>query len=90
MKYLKVLESVCFILDTQDLYVSKGSVCELLFFMKVEQLFRLGLKPRSECLEVLERCGWNLEQASIQMLDSYSPSRNRYSICVDTGLLVYI
>ncbi|KAI7792606.1 putative activated CDC42 kinase 1-like, partial [Triplophysa rosa] len=54
------------------------NVQESVKYLKVEQLFRLGLKPRSECVEVLERCGWNLEQASIQMLDSYSPSRHRY------------
>uniref|UniRef100_A0AAY4EZI0 Activated CDC42 kinase 1 n=1 Tax=Denticeps clupeoides TaxID=299321 RepID=A0AAY4EZI0_9TELE len=43
----------------------------------VEQLFRLGLKTRSECLEVLRSCDWNLERASTQMLDSYGPSRQR-------------
>ncbi|XP_051970710.1 activated CDC42 kinase 1-like [Xyrauchen texanus] len=47
-------------------------------YLKVEQLFRLGLKARPECLEVLERCCWNLEQASTQMLDSYGSSRPRF------------
>ncbi|XP_060756795.1 activated CDC42 kinase 1 [Neoarius graeffei] len=47
-------------------------------YLKVEQLFRLGLKTRLECVEVLQRCSWNLEHASTQMLDSYGPSRQRY------------
>ncbi|XP_060718106.1 activated CDC42 kinase 1 [Tachysurus vachellii] len=46
-------------------------------YLKVEQLFRLGLKTRPECVEVLQRCSWNLERASTQMLDSYGPSRQR-------------
>uniref|UniRef100_A0A3B4BQ53 Activated CDC42 kinase 1 n=1 Tax=Pygocentrus nattereri TaxID=42514 RepID=A0A3B4BQ53_PYGNA len=47
------------------------------FLVQVEQLFRLGLKARPECVEVLQRCNWNLEQASTQMLDSYGPTRQR-------------
>ncbi|XP_051538066.1 activated CDC42 kinase 1-like isoform X2 [Myxocyprinus asiaticus] len=54
------------------------NVQEAVKYLKVEQLFRLGLKARPECVEVLERCGWNLEQASTQMLDSYGPSRHRF------------
>uniref|UniRef100_A0A672T310 Activated CDC42 kinase 1 n=1 Tax=Sinocyclocheilus grahami TaxID=75366 RepID=A0A672T310_SINGR len=50
---------------------------EAVKYLKVEQLFRLGLKARPECMEALERCCWNLEQASTQMLDSYGPSRHR-------------
>uniref|UniRef100_A0A8C1SA81 Activated CDC42 kinase 1 n=1 Tax=Cyprinus carpio TaxID=7962 RepID=A0A8C1SA81_CYPCA len=50
---------------------------EAVKYLKVEQLFRLGLKARPECMEALERCSWNLEQASTQMLDSYGPSRHR-------------
>lgn len=52
---------------------------EILFspsLMKVEQLFRLGLRSRSECEEVLQRCQWNLEQASTLMLDTYGPLHN--------------
>lgn len=45
---------------------------------QVEQLFRLGLRSRPECVEVLQRCSWNLEHASTQMLDSYGASRQRY------------
>uniref|UniRef100_A0A8C7M7S8 Activated CDC42 kinase 1 n=1 Tax=Oncorhynchus kisutch TaxID=8019 RepID=A0A8C7M7S8_ONCKI len=37
---------------------------------EVEQLFQLGLRSRTECQEVLERCQWNLEQASTMLLDS--------------------
>ncbi|XP_062841435.1 activated CDC42 kinase 1 isoform X2 [Trichomycterus rosablanca] len=46
-------------------------------YLKVEQLFRLGLKTRPECVEVLRSCCWNLEQASTQMLDSYGASLQR-------------
>uniref|UniRef100_A0A673YSA7 Activated CDC42 kinase 1 n=1 Tax=Salmo trutta TaxID=8032 RepID=A0A673YSA7_SALTR len=38
--------------------------------LNVEQLFQLGLRSRTECQEVLERCQWNLEQASTMLLDS--------------------
>ncbi|KAL3040757.1 hypothetical protein OYC64_011701 [Pagothenia borchgrevinki] len=44
---------------------------------QVEQLFRLGLRSRSECEELLQRCQWNLEQASTLMLDTYGPHRNK-------------
>ncbi|XP_066523157.1 activated CDC42 kinase 1 isoform X2 [Hoplias malabaricus] len=54
------------------------NIQEAVKYLKVEQLFRLGLKPRPECVELLQRCNWNLEQASTQMLDSYGPSRQRY------------
>ncbi|XP_041697479.1 activated CDC42 kinase 1 isoform X1 [Coregonus clupeaformis] len=40
-------------------------------YLKVEQLFCLGLKTRTECLKVLEMHDWNLEVASTQLLDSY-------------------
>ncbi|XP_029686600.1 tyrosine kinase, non-receptor, 2b isoform X2 [Takifugu rubripes] len=47
-------------------------------YLKVEQLFCLGLRSRSECLKLLETCDWNLEVASTQMLDSYgSTTRQR-------------
>ncbi|KAF7660199.1 hypothetical protein LDENG_00286060 [Lucifuga dentata] len=45
--------------------------------LKVEQLFRLGLWSRAECEDLLQRCQWNLEQASTLMLDTYGPHRNR-------------
>ncbi|XP_030625167.1 activated CDC42 kinase 1 [Chanos chanos] len=51
------------------------NVPEAVNYLKVEQLFRLGLKTRPECVEVLERCEWNLERASTQLLDSYGPCR---------------
>uniref|UniRef100_A0AAV2JTU0 Activated CDC42 kinase 1 n=1 Tax=Knipowitschia caucasica TaxID=637954 RepID=A0AAV2JTU0_KNICA len=41
-------------------------------YLKVEQLFCLGLRSRTECLKLLEMCDWNLELASTQMLDNYS------------------
>uniref|UniRef100_A0A672H8E6 non-specific protein-tyrosine kinase n=2 Tax=Salarias fasciatus TaxID=181472 RepID=A0A672H8E6_SALFA len=46
--------------------------------VQVEQLFCLGLRSRSDCLQLLEECDWNLEAAGTQMLDSYgSTSRQR-------------
>ncbi|MGH0119293.1 UNVERIFIED_CONTAM: hypothetical protein FKN15_026973 [Acipenser sinensis] len=46
-------------------------------YLKVEQLFCLGLKTRTECLKILEMYDWNLELASSQLLDSYSTLRQR-------------
>ncbi|KAG5850449.1 hypothetical protein ANANG_G00082560 [Anguilla anguilla] len=46
-------------------------------YLKVEQLFCLGLKTRTECQKVLEMHDWNLERASTQLLDSYSSVRQR-------------
>ncbi|XP_061493572.1 activated CDC42 kinase 1 isoform X2 [Rhineura floridana] len=44
-------------------------------YLKVEQLFCLGLKTRPECHKVLEMFDWNLEQASSHLLDPYSTFR---------------
>lgn len=44
-------------------------------YLKVEQLFCLGLKTRLECHKVLEMFDWNLEQASSHLLDPYSSFR---------------
>ncbi|KAG7465399.1 activated CDC42 kinase 1 isoform X2, partial [Solea senegalensis] len=46
-------------------------------YLKVEQLFCLGLRSRLECLKLLEMCDWNLEVASTQMLDNYGSTRQR-------------
>lgn len=46
-------------------------------YLKVEQLFCLGLRSRAECLKLLEMCDWNLEVASTQMLDNYGSTRQR-------------
>ncbi|XP_033883539.2 activated CDC42 kinase 1-like isoform X1 [Acipenser ruthenus] len=46
-------------------------------YLKVEQLFCLGLKTRTECLKILETYDWNLELACSQLLDSYSTLRQR-------------
>uniref|UniRef100_A0A673XER6 Tyrosine kinase, non-receptor, 2b n=1 Tax=Salmo trutta TaxID=8032 RepID=A0A673XER6_SALTR len=46
-------------------------------YLKVEQLFCLGLKTRLECLKMLEMYNWNLEVASTQLLDSYSSVTQR-------------
>ncbi|KAM9126673.1 activated CDC42 kinase 1 isoform 4-T4 [Pangshura tecta] len=43
-------------------------------YLKVEQLFCLGLKTRGECHRVLEMFDWNLEQASCHLLD---PARQK-------------
>ncbi|XP_019358999.1 PREDICTED: activated CDC42 kinase 1 isoform X2 [Gavialis gangeticus] len=46
-------------------------------YLKVEQLFCLGLKSRVECHKVLEMFDWNLEQASSHLLDPYSTARQK-------------
>ncbi|XP_071383480.1 activated CDC42 kinase 1-like isoform X2 [Centroberyx affinis] len=54
------------------------NVQKAVHYLKVEQLFCLGLKSRTECLKLLEMCDWNLEVASTQMLDNYgSTTRQR-------------
>uniref|UniRef100_UPI0037E82E37 activated CDC42 kinase 1 isoform X2 n=1 Tax=Semicossyphus pulcher TaxID=241346 RepID=UPI0037E82E37 len=52
------------------------SIPQAVNHLKVEQLFRLGLRSRAECEELLQRCDWNLEESSTVMLDSYGPHRN--------------
>ncbi|XP_071422203.1 activated CDC42 kinase 1 isoform X3 [Pithys albifrons albifrons] len=47
-------------------------------YLKVEQLFCLGLKSRGECQRVLEMFDWNLEQASSHLLDPYSTARPKW------------
>ncbi|XP_026577466.1 activated CDC42 kinase 1-like isoform X3 [Pseudonaja textilis] len=44
-------------------------------YLKVEQLFCLGLKTRLECHKILEMFNWNLEQASSHLLDPYNASQ---------------
>ncbi|XP_054888669.1 tyrosine kinase, non-receptor, 2b [Poeciliopsis prolifica] len=44
-------------------------------YLKVEQLFCLGLRNRSECVKLLEMCDWNLEKASTQILEDYGRQR---------------
>ncbi|XP_072330224.1 tyrosine kinase, non-receptor, 2b isoform X11 [Scyliorhinus torazame] len=46
-------------------------------YLKVEQLFCLGLKTRSDCQKILEMFNWNLELASCHLLDTYSTARHR-------------
>uniref|UniRef100_A0AAQ5XTP3 Non-specific protein-tyrosine kinase n=1 Tax=Amphiprion ocellaris TaxID=80972 RepID=A0AAQ5XTP3_AMPOC len=53
------------------------SIPQAINHLKVEQLFRLGLRSRAECEELLQRCQWNLEQASTLMLDAYGPHLKR-------------
>uniref|UniRef100_A0A8C7LF86 Activated CDC42 kinase 1 n=1 Tax=Oncorhynchus kisutch TaxID=8019 RepID=A0A8C7LF86_ONCKI len=53
------------------------NVQKAVHYLKVEQLFCLGLKTRTECLKVLEYYDWNLEVASTQLLDSYGSFRQR-------------
>nr|XP_061790807.1 tyrosine kinase, non-receptor, 2b isoform X3 [Nerophis lumbriciformis] len=50
------------------------SIEKAVHYLKVEQLFCLGLSSRSECQKLLEMCDWNLEEASTQMLDNYGSS----------------
>ncbi|XP_047424514.1 activated CDC42 kinase 1 [Mugil cephalus] len=61
----------------EALQTHNWSIPEAVNHLKVEQLFRLGLRSRAECEELLQRCQWNLEQASTLMLDSYGTQHNR-------------
>ncbi|EPQ12013.1 Activated CDC42 kinase 1 [Myotis brandtii] len=45
-------------------------------YLKVEQLFGLGLRPRGECHKVLEMFDWNLEQAGCHLLGSCGPAHH--------------
>lgn len=53
------------------------NIAQAVNHLKVEQLFRLGLRSKGECEELLQRCHWDLEQASTVMLDTYGQQRNR-------------
>ncbi|XP_053083453.1 tyrosine kinase, non-receptor, 2b isoform X1 [Pangasianodon hypophthalmus] len=53
------------------------NVQKAVHYLKVEQLFCLGLKSRLECHKILEMCDWNLELASTQLLDSYGSVKQR-------------
>nr|XP_034492063.1 activated CDC42 kinase 1 isoform X7 [Marmota flaviventris] len=46
-------------------------------YLKVEQLFGLGLRPRVECHKVLEMFDWNLEQAGCHLLGSCGPAHHK-------------
>lgn len=52
--------------------------------LKVEQLFRLGLRSRAECEELLQYCQWNLEESSKLMLDTYPTKTCKYNQTVHT------
>ncbi|XP_057593961.1 activated CDC42 kinase 1 isoform X6 [Hippopotamus amphibius kiboko] len=45
-------------------------------YLKVEQLFGLGLRPRGECHKVLEMCDWDLEQAGCHLLGACGPAHH--------------
>lgn len=51
--------------------------CVCLSGSQVEQLFRLGLRSRSECEGLLQDCQWNLEQASTVIMDTYGAPAQR-------------
>ncbi|KAM9544234.1 activated CDC42 kinase 1 isoform 7-T7 [Guaruba guarouba] len=53
------------------------SVQRAIQYLKVEQLFCLGLKSRVECHRVLEMFDWNLAQASSHLLDPHSTTRQK-------------
>ncbi|XP_066513160.1 activated CDC42 kinase 1-like [Hoplias malabaricus] len=53
------------------------NVQKAVHYLKVEQLFCLGLKTRVECHKILEMFDWNLELASTQLLDSYGSVKQR-------------
>ncbi|XP_024136388.1 activated CDC42 kinase 1 [Oryzias melastigma] len=46
------------------------SVQPAINYLKVEQLFRLGLRSRAQCEELLQSCQWSLERAGAAMLDA--------------------
>ncbi|XP_023560500.1 activated CDC42 kinase 1 isoform X7 [Octodon degus] len=46
-------------------------------YLKVEQLFGLGLRPRTECHKVLEMFDWDLEQAGCHLLGSCGPAYHK-------------
>ncbi|KAF6719977.1 Activated CDC42 kinase 1 [Oryzias melastigma] len=46
------------------------SVQPAINYLKVEQLFRLGLRSRAQCEELLQSCQWSLERAGATMLDA--------------------
>ncbi|XP_030679808.1 activated CDC42 kinase 1-like isoform X3 [Nomascus leucogenys] len=46
-------------------------------YLKVEQLFGLGLRPRGECHKVLEMFDWKLEQAGCHLLGSWGPAHHK-------------
>ncbi|XP_005051189.1 PREDICTED: activated CDC42 kinase 1 isoform X4 [Ficedula albicollis] len=54
------------------------SIQRAIQYLKVEQLFCLGLKSRGECQRVLEMFDWNLAQASSHLLDPYSATRQKW------------
>lgn len=53
------------------------SIPQAINHLKVEQLFRLGLRSRGDCEALLQSCQWNLEEASRLMLDTYGPHRSK-------------
>ncbi|XP_077592135.1 activated CDC42 kinase 1 [Stigmatopora nigra] len=55
----------------------RGAVQQAIQYLKVEQLFRVGLSSRRECEALLSRCQWNLEEAASLMLDTHGPHCNR-------------
>lgn len=63
-----------FILQESQIHSEVGGLKHVkvirLPFSQVEQLFSLGLRSRSECEELLQRCNWNLEESSTVILDS--------------------
>ncbi|XP_051990302.1 tyrosine kinase, non-receptor, 2b isoform X1 [Xyrauchen texanus] len=54
------------------------NVQKAVHYLKVEQLFCLGLKTRVDCHKILEMYDWNLELASTQLLDSYGTVKLRH------------
>lgn len=48
------------------------SVENAIKYLKVEQLFRLGIAARSHCVELLEHCKWDLEAAGALLIDEFA------------------
>ncbi|BFZ23327.1 hypothetical protein BsWGS_26366 [Bradybaena similaris] len=55
-------------------------------YLKVEQLFRLGLATRSSCKGLLETLGWNLERASSVIINRVRRTRMKAGSSLETAV----
>lgn len=55
-------------------------------YLKVEQLFRLGIATRSSCKGLLETLGWNLERASSVIINRVRRARTKAGSSLETAV----
>lgn len=55
-------------------------------YLKVEQLFRLGVASRESCQKLLETLGWNLERASSVVVDRVRRTRMKSGSTYETAV----